>query len=132
YSRSATPTLPGGPSADTLALATYATHLLGRLWEPGTVYHKAGVVLDRLEPPSSGQQLGLFAAPVARAEPVPVVATERPQLMAPRLTTSMRATVGAPCGWARLCRRGRLVCARLGRGKRSGKAAPLLPGWRMY
>jgi DNA polymerase V len=27
------------------------------------VYHKAGVVLDGLEPPSTGQQLGLFEPP---------------------------------------------------------------------
>lgn len=82
YSRSATLTLPGGPSADTVVLAQYAKHLLARLWEPGTVYHKAGVVLDGLEPPSSGQQLGLFAAPVVPVQPVPVLTSERPQLMA--------------------------------------------------
>lgn len=82
YSRSATLTLPNGPSADTLVLAQYAQHLLSRLWEPGTVYHKAGVVLDGLEPPSSGQQLGLFETPAARPAPVPTVSSERPQLMA--------------------------------------------------
>ena len=83
YSRSATLPLPAGPSADTLVLSQYAAHLLTRLWEPGTVYHKAGVVLDGLEPPSSGQQLGLFEAPPAdRAQPVPVVVGERPHLMA--------------------------------------------------
>jgi DNA polymerase V len=65
-----------------LVLAQYAQHLLARLWEPGTVYHKAGVVLNGLEPPSSGQQLGLFEGPVARAEPVAKVSSERPQLMA--------------------------------------------------
>jgi DNA polymerase V len=82
YSRSATLTLPSGPSCDTLVLAQYAQHLLSRLWEPGTVYHKAGVVLDGLEPPSSGQQLGLFETPTARPEPVAKVSIERPQLMA--------------------------------------------------
>jgi DNA polymerase V len=82
YSRSATLTLPSGPSSDTLVLAQYAQHLLRRLWEPGTVYHKAGIVLNGLEPPSSGQQLGLFEAPVARVEPVAVARNERPQLMA--------------------------------------------------
>jgi len=35
-----------------------------------------------LEPPTSGQQLGLFEAPVARAEPVAAVSSEWPQLMA--------------------------------------------------
>ena len=84
YSRSATLTLPTGPSADTVVLARYAEHLLTRLWEPGAVYHKAGVVLDGLEPPSSGQQLGLFgaASAVACAQPVPATVRERPQLMA--------------------------------------------------
>ena len=82
YSRSATLTLPSGPSADTLVLARYAQHLLRRLWEPGTVYHKAGVVLDGLEPPSTGQQLGLFEAPVARPASVAQLRSERPQLMA--------------------------------------------------
>jgi len=82
YSRSATLTLPSGPSADTLVLARYAQHLLSRLWEPGAVYHKAGVVLDGLEPPSTGQQLGLFEAPGARPAPVVRVSSERPQLMA--------------------------------------------------
>jgi DNA polymerase V len=60
YSRSATLTLPGGPTADTTVLLSYASSLLGRLWEPGTAYHKAGVVLDGLEPPGTGQQLSLF------------------------------------------------------------------------
>jgi len=84
YSRSATLTLPAGPSADTVVLARYAEHLLRKLWEPGTVYVKAGVVLDGLEPPSTGQQLGLFetATPLAVATPMLVVPTERPQLMA--------------------------------------------------
>jgi DNA polymerase V len=63
YSRSATLTLPGGPSSDTRVLAQYATHLLTKIWESGTTYHKAGVVLDGLEPPTTGQQLGLFAPP---------------------------------------------------------------------
>lgn len=83
HSRSATLTLPGGPSADTLVLARYAAHLLARIWEPGTVYHKAGVVLDGLEPPSSGQQLGLFAAPAAVVVPAaPALVTKRAELMA--------------------------------------------------
>lgn len=82
YSRSATLTLPSGPSSDTVVLACYAAHLLSRLWEPGTVYHKAGVVLDGLEPPSSGQQLGLFEAPAPRSLAAPPVAMDRPLLMA--------------------------------------------------
>lgn len=83
YSRAAKLPLPTGPSADTRVVSRYATHLLTCLWEPGTVYHKAGVVLDGLEPPSSGQQLGLFkAAPLARTQPAPVVVGERPHLMA--------------------------------------------------
>jgi len=49
FSRSATLTLPVGPTADTRVLLSYARALLGRLWEPGTMYHKAGVVLDGLE-----------------------------------------------------------------------------------
>ena len=58
--------------------------MLNRLWEPGTAYHKAGVVLDGLEPPGTGQQLDLFAAapaPLVLAEK-PALATKRPGLMA--------------------------------------------------
>lgn len=62
FSRSATLTLPGGPTADTGILLSYARAMLTRLWEPGTAYHKAGVVLDGLEPPSLAQQLELFGA----------------------------------------------------------------------
>lgn len=83
YSRSATLTLPVGPSADTRVLAQYANHLLSKIWEPGTTYHKAGVVLDGLEPPTTGQQLGLFAPAVAApAAPAPPAQADRPQLMA--------------------------------------------------
>jgi DNA polymerase V len=83
YSRSATLTLPAGPSADTRVLAQYASHLLRKIWEPGTTYHKAGVVLDGLEPPTTGQQLGLFAPAVAApAAPAPPAQADRPQLMA--------------------------------------------------
>jgi DNA polymerase V len=81
YSRSATITLPSGPSADTLVLARYAERLLNRLWEPGTVYHKAGVVLDGLEPPSSGQQLGLFEAATAPATTPAELLADRMPLM---------------------------------------------------
>jgi DNA polymerase V len=82
YSRSATLTLPAGPSSDTRVLAQYAGHLLGKIWEPSTTYHKAGVVLDGLEPPSTGQQLGLFApTPAINAQTTPIKA-DRPQLMA--------------------------------------------------
>jgi len=69
YSRSATLTLPSGPTADTTVLLSYASSLLGRLWEPGTAYNKAGVVLDGLEPPSTGQQLSLFSPPPTTAQP---------------------------------------------------------------
>ncbi|GAB3721684.1 DNA polymerase V catalytic protein [Hymenobacter agri] len=62
FSRSATLTLPIGPTDDTTVLLSYARALLNRLWEPGTVYHKAGVVLDGLEPPGVGQQLTLFSS----------------------------------------------------------------------
>ncbi|MGI4834941.1 MAG: Y-family DNA polymerase [Janthinobacterium lividum] len=83
HSRSATLTLPSGPTADTLTLTRYAAHLLARLWEPGAVYHKAGVVLDGLEPPSSGQQLGLFAGPAAVVPlPASVLINKRAELMA--------------------------------------------------
>lgn len=81
YSRSATLTLPGGPSSDTLVLARYAERLLARLWEPGAVYHKAGVVLDGLEPPSTGQQLGLFEA-LPAAPTLGPTGPDRSQLMA--------------------------------------------------
>lgn len=65
HSRSAVLTLPV-PTSDTRELTARAAQLLARLWEPGAVYVKAGVVLAGLEPPG-GQQLGLFgeAAPLA-------------------------------------------------------------------
>lgn len=85
--RSATLTLPCGPTADTRVLLAYARTLLGRLWEPGTAYQKAGVVLDGLEPPGNGQQLALFgaAAPTSTPpnhSPAPLLPAERPGLMA--------------------------------------------------
>ncbi|MET4107699.1 Y-family DNA polymerase [Hymenobacter sp. UYP22] len=61
FTRSATLTLPSGPTSDTLQLLGYARRLLERLYEPGCQYVKAGVVLDGLEPPGRGQQLSLFA-----------------------------------------------------------------------
>jgi DNA polymerase V len=84
FSRSATLTLPAGPAADTTVLLGYARAMLNRLWEPGTAYHKAGVVLDGLEPPGTGQQLGLFdQAPARVVLPAkPALLTERPGLMA--------------------------------------------------
>ena len=82
YSRAATLTLPGGPSADSRVLARYAGQLLARLWEPGRRYVKAGVVLDGLEPPSTGQQLGLFAAPPAPAGGGAARLSDQPALMA--------------------------------------------------
>jgi DNA polymerase V len=84
FSRSATLTLPAGPTADTTVLLGYARAMLNRLWEPGTAYHKAGVVLDGLEPPGAGQQLGLFDQTPARVvQPAkPALLTERPGLMA--------------------------------------------------
>ena len=84
YSRSATLTLPGGPTADTLVLLNYAGTLLRRLWEPGVAYHKAGVVLDGLEPPGTGQQLDLFApaAPPLVLPEKPALLPQRPNLMA--------------------------------------------------
>ncbi|MCR5888356.1 Y-family DNA polymerase [Hymenobacter sp. J193] len=66
YTRSATLTLPGGPTSNTLQLLAYARRLLERLYEPGCLYAKAGVVLDGLEPPGRGQQLSLFT-PAAEA-----------------------------------------------------------------
>ncbi|SMB79438.1 DNA-directed DNA polymerase [Hymenobacter roseosalivarius DSM 11622] len=84
FSRSATLTLPIGSTADTTVLLGYARLLVGRLWEKGTAYQKAGVVLDGLEPPGTGQQLDLFAAAPALAKPVeqPALVTQRPGLMA--------------------------------------------------
>ncbi|NVO29704.1 Y-family DNA polymerase [Hymenobacter lapidiphilus] len=71
YTRSATLTLPGGPTSNTLQLLTYARRMLERLYEPGRFYAKAGVVLDGLEPPGRGQQLSLFAAAPAAILPAP-------------------------------------------------------------
>ena len=65
HSRSAVLTLPV-PTSDTRELTARAAQLLDRLWEPGAVYVKAGVVMVGLEAPG-GQQLGLFGevAPLA-------------------------------------------------------------------
>lgn len=71
HSRSAVLTLPV-PTSDTRELAARAAQLLGRIWEEGAVYVKAGVVLAGLEPPGRGQQLGLFGAEL------PVVAAPTP------------------------------------------------------
>jgi DNA polymerase V len=81
YSRSATLTLPNGPSADTRVLAQYAGYLLGKILESGCTYHKAGVMLDGLEPPTTGQQLGLFAPPAPVAEAMAKASADQPQLM---------------------------------------------------
>lgn len=43
-----------------MVLLRYANSLLGRLWELGTAYDKVSVVLDRLGPPGTCQQLILF------------------------------------------------------------------------
>ena len=70
HSHSAVLTLPL-PSSDTRELAGRAAQMLCRLWEPGAVYVKAGVVLAGLEVPS-GQQLGLFGGTVQLAALGPV------------------------------------------------------------
>lgn len=84
FSRSATLTLPAGPTADTTVLLRYARAMLSRLWEPGTLYHKAGVVLDGLEPPGTGQQLSLFGSPALppNTREEKSLKGERPGLMA--------------------------------------------------
>ncbi len=65
HSRSAVLTLPV-PTSDTRELTARAAQLLARLWEPGAVYVKAGVVMAGLEAPG-GQQLGLFGEAVPLA-----------------------------------------------------------------
>ncbi|UYZ61214.1 Y-family DNA polymerase [Hymenobacter latericus] len=60
-SRAATLALPAA-SSDTGQLLTLVRAALKKLWRPGTVYHKAGVLLDGLEP-AGRQQLGLFDDP---------------------------------------------------------------------
>ncbi|GAA4363006.1 Y-family DNA polymerase [Hymenobacter saemangeumensis] len=59
HTRSAQVTLPVATS-DTTELVRFARSLLGRIWQPGSVYVKAGVILDGFE---SGEQkqLSLFA-----------------------------------------------------------------------
>ncbi|GAB2777900.1 DNA polymerase V [Hymenobacter luteus] len=63
FTRSALVTLPVATD-DTLELAAQARLLLRKVWRPGTLYKKAGVMLDGLER-AGEQQLGLFEAPVA-------------------------------------------------------------------
>ena len=83
YSRSATVTLPSA-SADSMVLLAYARSLLRRIWEPGTAYHKAGVALDGLEPPTTSQQLTLFGATSApiKENKREEISADRPRLMA--------------------------------------------------
>ena len=59
------------PSADTITLAKAAHQLLDRLYQPGYIYHKAGVVLsglshmrqpDLLQPGDSSERLALMSA----------------------------------------------------------------------
>ncbi|RSK49391.1 Y-family DNA polymerase [Hymenobacter rigui] len=71
YTRSATLTLPGGSTSNTLQLLAYGRRLLEKLYEPGRQYVKAGVVLDGLEPPGRGQQLSLFAPAAEALIPAP-------------------------------------------------------------
>ncbi|RPD43735.1 Y-family DNA polymerase [Hymenobacter sediminis] len=81
YTRSATLTVPGGPTSDTLRLLAYARRLVERLYEPGRVYVKAGVVLDGLEPAGRGQQLDLFAPAPGAAPPLSCSNNRSQQLM---------------------------------------------------
>jgi hypothetical protein len=131
--------LPQSPTADTTVLLSYASSLLGRLWEPGTAYHKAGVVLDGLEPPSTGQQLSLFSTPPTAAQPVnereeKTSRASRPSLMASldalnqrfglgtvRLATALPA-LGEPAATA----------GRPGKVKRSGAPPLSRPDWKIY
>ncbi|HEX8659552.1 MAG TPA: Y-family DNA polymerase [Hymenobacter sp.] len=59
HTRSAQVTLPLATS-DTTELVRFARALLGRLWQPGLAYVKAGVVLDGFEQ-GEQKQLSLFA-----------------------------------------------------------------------
>lgn len=79
HSRSAVLTLPL-PTSDTRELTAWAAQLLARLWEPGTVCVKAGVVLAGLEAPG-GQQLRLFGEPAPMAAGI-AVAGPSAQMMA--------------------------------------------------
>ena len=64
HSQSAQVTLPVATS-DTTELVRFARVLLGRIWQPGAVYCKAGVLLDGFE--RGGQeQLSLFAPDVGK------------------------------------------------------------------
>ncbi|TGE20907.1 Y-family DNA polymerase [Hymenobacter metallicola] len=65
HTRSVVLTLPTGTS-DTIELLRHARAALKRIWEPGAVYRKAGVVLDGLE--TAGQQQLLLFEPNEQAE----------------------------------------------------------------
>ena len=104
HTRSAVLTLPV-PTSDTRELTARAAQLLARIWEPGAVYTKAGVVLAGLEAPG-GQQLGLFgeAAPLAAGA---AVSGQSAQMMAAldglnarfgRGTVKLAAALGAKGG----------------------------------
>lgn len=83
FSRSASVSLPLA-SADSMVLLAYARGLLRRIWEPGTAYHQAGVLLDGLESPATGQQLPLFGSsvPITSPSSAVVIRPDRTELMA--------------------------------------------------
>ncbi len=60
YSFSTVITLPSAPTGNS-ELLRHARVALKRIWQPGTVYKKAGVVFDGLET-AGQQQLSLFAS----------------------------------------------------------------------
>ncbi|WP_345229244.1 MULTISPECIES: DUF4113 domain-containing protein [Hymenobacter] len=116
--------MPAGPTADTGVLLGYARALLSRIWEPGTAYHKAGVVLDGLESPGIGQQLPLFGpaptvAPQQEQRKDNLAAAGRPALMASLDALNQRFGRGAV----------RLASAVPSRGQKSPAGNPARAPW---
>ncbi|MCA8830511.1 Y-family DNA polymerase [Hymenobacter pini] len=107
HTRSAVLTLPAA-SSDTGELLRYARAGLKRIWEPGTVYKKAGVVLDGLE--TAGQQQLLLFEANEQAE-------RRTQLMADLDKINQRFGAGAVRFAAALPQKGTYVLPWVGQSQ---------------
>ncbi|RSK45212.1 Y-family DNA polymerase [Hymenobacter rigui] len=107
HSRTAVLTLPTATS-DTGELLRHARAGLRRIWEPGTVYKKAGVLLDGLE--TAGQQQLLLFEPNEQAE-------RRAQLMADLDKINQRFGAGAVRFAAALPQKGTYVLPWVGQSQ---------------
>ncbi|GAA4001863.1 DNA polymerase V catalytic protein [Hymenobacter fastidiosus] len=104
HTRSAQITLPTATS-NTLELVRHAHAILDRLWQPGTIYQKAGVVLDGFE--GTGQpQLSLFEKAPAVTRPQSAALMQRLDQLNARygratvqVATALTSTPNQPAPW---------------------------------